>query len=190
MTHINRVINWKLERIVDRGKETDRVYMRLGLMALDSKDFINAERCFRKALLKKPDSREALFNLALLMSEQQRHTEALVFLEQLLQHYPGHTNGLILLADINVNHLKNLDVAEECYRKVLQTDPVNQKALHNLCVLHFERQDFATAERCLSHTLSLHPTVPYIRQHLEVVRNILKQGPDILGHLGASSPVS
>lgn len=29
------------------------------------------------------------------------------------QHHPGHINGLILLADINVNHLKNLDVAEE-----------------------------------------------------------------------------
>ncbi|GBL87718.1 Transmembrane and TPR repeat-containing protein CG4050 [Araneus ventricosus] len=75
----------RLERIVDRGKETDRVYMRLGLMALDSKDFVNAERCFKKALAKKPDSREALFNLALLLSEQQRHKEALSFLEQLLR---------------------------------------------------------------------------------------------------------
>ncbi|GIY18761.1 protein O-mannosyl-transferase Tmtc3 [Caerostris darwini] len=116
----------RLERIVDRGKETDRVYVRLGLMALDSKDFVNAERCFKKALLpnfyhlpmslpkqKKPDSREALFNLALLLSEQHRHKEALSFLEQLLRHHPSHINGLILLADINVNHLKNLDVAEE-----------------------------------------------------------------------------
>ncbi|GFR06434.1 protein O-mannosyl-transferase Tmtc3 [Trichonephila clavata] len=181
----------RLERIVDRGKETDRVYMRLGLMALDSKDFVNAERCFKKALLKKPDSREALFNLALLLSEQHRHKEALSFLEQLLRHHPGHINGLILLADINVNHLKNLDVAEECYKKVLKIDPVNQKALHNLCVLHFERQDFAMAERCLSHTLSLHPTVPYIRQHLQVVRNILKQGSDnVFGHMAASHPVS
>ncbi|GFS42322.1 protein O-mannosyl-transferase TMTC3 [Nephila pilipes] len=181
----------RLERIVDRGKETDRVYMRLGLMALDSKDFANAERCFKKALMKKPDSREALFNLALLLSEQHRHKEALSFLEQLLRHHPGHINGLILLADINVNHLKNLDVAEECYKKVLKIDPVNQKALHNLCVLHFERQDFAMAERCLSHTLSLHPTVPYIRQHLQVVRNILKQGSDsVFGHMAASHPVS
>ncbi|XP_055934586.1 protein O-mannosyl-transferase Tmtc3-like [Argiope bruennichi] len=181
----------RLERIVDRGKETDRVYMRLGLMALDSKDFVNAERCFKKALLKKPDSREALFNLALLVSEQQRHKEALSFLEQLLRHHPGHINGLILLADINVNHLKNLDVAEECYRKVLKIDPENQKALHNLCVLHFERQDFAMAERCLTHTLSLHPTVPYIRQHLQVVRNILKQDSEsVFGHMAASHPVS
>ncbi|XP_071036207.1 protein O-mannosyl-transferase Tmtc3 [Parasteatoda tepidariorum] len=181
----------RLERIVDQGKETDRVYMRLGLMALESKDFISAERCFRKALKKKPDSREALFNLALLLSEQHRQTEALSFLKKLLGHHPGHINGLILLADINVNHLKDLDVAEECYSKVLKIDPVNQKALHNLCVLHFERQEFAMAERCLSHTLSLHPTVPYIRQHLQVVRNILQQGPDsVFGQMAASYPVS
>lgn len=32
-----------------------------------------------------------------------------------MQHYPSHINGLILLADINVNHLKNLDVAEEVF---------------------------------------------------------------------------
>ncbi|GIY08265.1 transmembrane and TPR repeat-containing protein 3 [Caerostris extrusa] len=42
----------RLERIVDRGKETDRVYVRLGLMALDSKDFVNAERCFKKLFAK------------------------------------------------------------------------------------------------------------------------------------------
>lgn len=42
---------FRLEKIVDRGKETERVYISLGLMALDSKDFQSGERCFRKALL-------------------------------------------------------------------------------------------------------------------------------------------
>lgn len=30
-----------------------------------------------------------------------------------LQHYPDHTKGLILMGDLNVNHLKNLDAAEQ-----------------------------------------------------------------------------
>ncbi|XP_054720703.1 protein O-mannosyl-transferase Tmtc3-like [Uloborus diversus] len=181
----------RLEKIVDRGKETERVYISLGLMSIENKDFHSAERCFKKALVKKPDSREALFNLALLLSDHHRQSEAVSFLDQLLRYHPDHINGLILLADINVNHFKNLDVAEECYSKVLEIDHTNQKALHNLCVLHFERQDFAMAERCLTHTLALHPSVPYIRQHLQVVRNILKQGPDrVFGHLAGSHPVS
>lgn len=42
---------YRLERIIDRGKETERVYISLGLMALDNKDFQSGERCFRKALV-------------------------------------------------------------------------------------------------------------------------------------------
>ena len=30
-----------------------------------------------------------------------------------LQHHPDYITGLILLVDINVNHLKNLDTAEK-----------------------------------------------------------------------------
>ncbi|KAG8199948.1 hypothetical protein JTE90_006195 [Oedothorax gibbosus] len=181
----------RLEKIIDRGKETERVYINLGLVAIDNKNYPSAEKWFRKALQKDPISREALFNLALLLSEQHRQTEALFSLDQLLKNYPSHTNGLILLADINVNYLKNLDAAEKCYNKVLELDPSNQKAQHNLCVLHFERQDFESAERCFIQTLTLHPDVPYIQQHLEIVRSILRQHQSrTLEHLAAPYSVS
>ncbi|XP_054714335.1 protein O-mannosyl-transferase TMTC3-like [Uloborus diversus] len=181
-----QLAEFRLGKIVDRGKETERIYINLGLVAVENKNFQSAEKWFRKALMKDPMSREALFNLALLLSEQFREAEAVFFLDQLLQHYPGHINGLLLLADINVNFVQNLDAAEECYRKALKIDPSNQKALHNLCVVHFERQDYETAERCFVHTLTVHPDVSYIRHHLEVVRTILKQGHStVFGHLAA-----
>ncbi|GIX87372.1 protein O-mannosyl-transferase TMTC3 [Caerostris darwini] len=145
----------------------------------------------RKALLKNPSSREALYNLALLLSEQLREAEAITFLDQLLKNYPGHINGLLLLADVNVNYLKNLDTAEECYMKVLQLDASNQKAHHNLCVVYFERQDYEKAEHCFVNILSMHPDVTYIQHHLDVVRNILKQGQsNVFGHLGGPQSVS
>ncbi|GFY46129.1 protein O-mannosyl-transferase Tmtc3, partial [Trichonephila inaurata madagascariensis] len=106
-------------------------------------------------------------------------------------HYPGHINGLLLLADVNINYLRNLDKAEECYWKVLQFDPTNQKAHHNICVVHFERQDYEKAEQCFVQLLSIHPNVSYIRQHLDVVRNILKQGQsNVFGHLAVPQSVS
>ncbi|GFT46833.1 protein O-mannosyl-transferase TMTC3 [Nephila pilipes] len=186
--HLARV---RLERIVDRGKETERVYINLGLVAVENRNFQSAEKWFRKALMKNSSSREALFNLALLVSEQSRGGEALNFLDQLLKHYPGHINGLLLLADVNVNYLRNLDEAEECYRKVLQLDPTNQKAHHNICVVHFERQDYERAEQCFVQLLSVHPDVSYIRNHLDVVRNILKQGQNsVFGHLAVPQSVS
>lgn len=73
-------------------------------------------------------------------------------------------------------HFNTIFFYLQCYRKVLAIDPTNQKALHNLCVVHFERQDFVVAERCFVHTLTVHPDVNYIRHHLDVVRNILRHG--------------
>ncbi|GIY13968.1 protein O-mannosyl-transferase TMTC3 [Caerostris darwini] len=166
----------RLEKIIDRGKETERMYINLGLIAVANKNFPSAEKWFRKALQKDPNSREALFNLALLLSEQHRQAEAVFSLDQLLQYYPDHISGLLLLADINVNYFKDLDAAEKCYKRVLKIDPANQKALHNLCVLHFQRQDYEVAERCFVHTLTLYPGVSYIRDHLDIVRSILQQG--------------
>ncbi|XP_035233314.1 protein O-mannosyl-transferase TMTC3-like, partial [Stegodyphus dumicola] len=174
-----------------RKEETERVYINLGLVAIENKNYQSAEKWFRKALLKDSVSREGLFNLALLLSEQFREAEAIYFLDQLLQHYPDHIKGLLLLADINVNYLRNLDAAEECYRKVLRLDPNNQKASHNICVVHFERQQFEIAEKCFAETLTQHPNVSYIRNHLEVVRSIIRQGQSTMfGHLTTSHSLS
>ena len=65
----------------------------------------------------KPDFRSALFNLALLLADSNRPLEALDPLEQLLQHFPQHVKALILLGDIHTNHKKDLQTAEECYKR-------------------------------------------------------------------------
>ena len=49
-----------------------------------------AEHWFKKAVAVKPDFRGALFNLALLLTEEQRSLEAVPFLEALLIHHPHH----------------------------------------------------------------------------------------------------
>lgn len=61
----------------------------------------------------KGDMRSALFNLALLLSEQQRPLESMHFVEMLLNHHPFHIKGLLLLGDIYVNYLRDLTSAEE-----------------------------------------------------------------------------
>ncbi|CAL1269182.1 unnamed protein product [Larinioides sclopetarius] len=103
----------RLEKILDGGKETERIYINLGLLSVNNQNFLSAEKWFRKALQKHSTSREALFNLALLLSEQHKQAEAIFYLNTLLQHYPGHISGLLLFADIHVNYLKNLESAEK-----------------------------------------------------------------------------
>lgn len=79
---------------------------------MDDHDSASAERWFRNAVALKEDFRSALFNLALLLADEQRPLEAAPFLNQLVRFHPDHVKGLILLGDIYINNIKDLDAAE------------------------------------------------------------------------------
>lgn len=82
------------------------------MLAMDDANIVEAENWFRRAVHLKPDFRSALFNLALLLADDQRPLEAAPFLNLLVKHHPEHIKGLILLGDIYINNLKDLDAAE------------------------------------------------------------------------------
>lgn len=165
----------RLLRIVDQGKSNERVYFNLGMLSMDNKDTEDAEKWFRKAIHIKPDFRSALFNLALLLAEMGRALESGPILKRLLAIYPDHVKGLILLGDIYVNHLRDLPSAEKCYRHILQVDPGNVQALHNLCVVMVEAGDLPLARDCLLEALAIAPHEDYISKHLEIVEGKLLQ---------------
>lgn len=79
---------------------------------MDDRDTAGAEHWFRRAVQLKDDFRAALFNLALLLADDQRPLEAAPFLNQLVRFHPDHVKGLILLGDIYINNIKDLDAAE------------------------------------------------------------------------------
>jgi tetratricopeptide (TPR) repeat protein len=59
-----------------------------------------AEHWFKKAIAVRPDFRGALFNLALLLTEEQRSLEAVPYLETLLKHYPQHIKVILVLVEL------------------------------------------------------------------------------------------
>lgn len=59
---------------------------------------------------------------------------------------------------------------QQCYKRILQLDPVNIQGLHNLCVVYVERGKLAQAQACLSHAHQLAPTEDYILKHLQIVQ--------------------
>ena len=165
----------RLMKIVDQGKINERVYFNLGMLSMDNKDAVSAEKWFRKAIEVKPDFRSALFNLALLLSETGRSLEGAPFLKTLLWHNPDHVKGLILLGDLYVNHHRDLPAAEQCYRHILTVDPDNIQAQHNLCVVMVEAGDLPLARDCLRDTLDRAPHEEYIAKHLSIVEERLRQ---------------
>ena len=179
-SHLNHVAQERLLRIVNQrgGKKNanERVYFNLGMLAMDQKDLASAERWFRQAIEGKPDFRSGLFNLALLLSESDHALEAEPFLWQLLNYYPGHIKGLILLGDLYVNLRGDLKAAEKCYRRILAIDPDNVQANHNLCVVMVEAGDLINARLCLEKVAQMAPpSEGYVNKHLRIVEERLEQ---------------
>ncbi|XP_040200098.1 protein O-mannosyl-transferase TMTC3 [Rana temporaria] len=145
-------------------------YFNLGMLAMDEKKDLEAEKWMKKAIRLQHGFRSALFNLALLYSQTARELEALPVLDELLRHYPDHIKGLILKGDILMNQKKDIKGAKTCFEKILEMDPKNVQGKHNLCVVYFEERDLLKAERCLVETLALAPHEEYIQRHLSIVR--------------------
>ncbi|XP_052453468.1 protein O-mannosyl-transferase TMTC3 isoform X2 [Carassius gibelio] len=146
-------------------------YFNLGMLAMDANVNEEAERWMWEAIRLQPGFRSALFNLALLYSQSQRELDALPVLEELLRYHPEHVKGLILKGDILMNHRKDTPGAKACFERILNMDPSNVQAKHNLCVVYFEERELQRAERCLVETLAMAPQEEYIQRHLAIVRN-------------------
>ncbi|XP_063783731.1 protein O-mannosyl-transferase TMTC3 isoform X2 [Pseudophryne corroboree] len=153
-------------------------YFNLGMLAMDEKKDLEAEKWMKKAIQLQQGFRSALFNLALLYSQTARELEALPVLDELLRYYPDHIKGLILKGDILMNQKKDIKGAKKCFEQILEMDPTNVQGKHNLCVVYFEERDLLKAERCLVETLALAPHEEYIQRHLSIVRSkIISQNP-------------
>jgi len=120
-------------------------------------------------------SNSALFNLALLLTEQNRPLEAVPHLRALLVGHPGHIKGLTLLGDVLTNHVRDLEGAEAAYKRILQEDPGHAQAAHNLCVIQVERGDLEAAAECLKAVAAAAPELDYVAKHLAIVQERIKK---------------
>ncbi|KAF5297988.1 hypothetical protein FQA39_LY11863 [Lamprigera yunnana] len=168
---LRKIARERLLKLLHKESSNERVHFNLGMLAMDDKNIEEAEHWFRRAVHLKADFRSALFNLALLLADDHRPLEAAPFLNQLVKYHSDHIKGLILLGDIYINNIKDLDAAENCYKRILELDPVNIQGLHNLCVVYVERGKLLEAETCLEQTHKLAPGEDYVLRHLQIVKN-------------------
>ena len=98
--------------------------------------------------------------------------ESAPFLHQLIRYHPDQVKGLILLGDLYVNHLLDLSAAEKSYKRILEVEPDNIQARHNLCVVMVESGDLLRARECLIQCLKLKHE-DYIVKHIQIVEERL-----------------
>ena len=63
----------------------------------------------------------------------------------------------------------------QSFRKVIELEPSNTEAIHNLCVVYVERGYLLEAEKCLAHVHTLAPKEEYIVNHLNIVRGKIQE---------------
>jgi len=165
----------RLLSLVSLQPDNEKAYFNLGMVTMDEGWTWESEYWFKKAIEIVPDFRGALFNLALLLTDQHRPMDAVPYLKTLLGFYPNHTKGLILLGDIYTNIVKDLDQAEQMYKRILTVTPDHVQAKHNLCVLEVERDNLEGAEMCFQALSEEAPKEEYIRKHLRIVQNKIKK---------------
>ncbi|XP_064602710.1 protein O-mannosyl-transferase TMTC3-like [Liolophura sinensis] len=162
----------RLNKLLKKTPHDPKIYFNMAMLATDDKDFSRAEKWLKKAVQLQEDFRSALFNLALLLNNDlKRPLEAVTYLETLLKFHPDHVKALTLMGDININVKKDLAAAEKNYLEILQYDPKNVQASHNLCVVYVEAGHLMRAEKCLKEVLNLAPEEEYIQNHLNIVRS-------------------
>ncbi|RZF38686.1 hypothetical protein LSTR_LSTR003492 [Laodelphax striatellus] len=183
---LRKVARERLLKLLHKDASNERVHFNLGMLAMDDGDSRDAEHWFRRAVQLKDDFRAALFNLALLLADEHRALEAAPFLNQLVAHHPNHVKGLILLGDIYINYVRDLDAAEQCYRRILELEPDNIQGVHNLCVVLVERGLLVEAEACLRRAHRMAPHEDYVLRHLKIVQSrVAKMGG---AHAPSSAP--
>ena len=102
-----------------------------------------------------------------------RAMESAPILHQLIRYHPDHVKGLILLGDLYVNHMRDLDSAEKCYHRILEVEPDNIQARHNLCVVMVEAGQLLKARNCLMECLKVkHEN--YIVKHIQIIEERLE----------------
>ena len=168
---LSKTVSSKEKRVIG-GLE--RIYFNLGMLGMDDGNMDEAEKAFKKAIKLKPGFRSALFNLALLLNEQRRPLEALPFLNELLEYFPDHIKGLILLGDINTNHVKDLKTAESCYARIVAIDSGHVQGKHNLCVVMVEQGRLMEAHQCLLEVQTMAPKEEYVTKHLQIVESRIR----------------
>ncbi|KFM79887.1 Transmembrane and TPR repeat-containing protein, partial [Stegodyphus mimosarum] len=169
---LRRLAHERLQVLLDKGRQPERTYFNMGMLAMQDGDTLRAENYFRKALELRGDFDAALFNLALVLYEKERPLEAVPYLKRLKGR---HLKGLVLLGNIYFSDLNNYTAAQQCYELILKQDPNHIPAMHNLCAALFQMGQLESAESCLLRAAALAPGERYIDQHLKLVRQHRKK---------------
>jgi tetratricopeptide (TPR) repeat protein len=129
------------------------------LEMLDRGDLDLAIESTRKATLLKPDYREAIYQLGLLLSLAEKPNQALETFEILLSLNPSDSRALNNMGCL-LFRMGQIEKAEKLLKEAIQSDRANWEAKKNLADLYLETQRPDKAGEIYSQILEEHRNCP------------------------------
>ena len=134
-----------------------------------------AAACFRNVLERRPGCSEALSGLASLATQRGALSEAIVHLEQAVEHAPTRSELKLELAKCLTDYGTQIKTGGDAlegkrlYELAVQRCPTYAPAYYNLGVLHSELGDPVTAIECYRKAVENHPSYAEAHCNLGVI---------------------
>ena len=137
----------------------DSAHMNLGDLLLKTNRIDEAEAAYKKVIEIKPKYADAHFNLGVVYLSKNSPVEATRSFQKALSVDPNHVLSMVNLALMLQESKETSDSNEavHLYRRVLELDPTNEKALFNLGVIAMDLDQWEEAEKWFQKTVTLHP---------------------------------
>jgi tetratricopeptide (TPR) repeat protein len=131
-------------------------------------DVIQAEACYRQAIILQPKSIEAWGNLGNLLRLQERYHDAIDCYQTILQQHPNHIAALNNLGN-TYGDIGEFALAIETYEKLLKIQPDLAETYTNLGAIYKELYELDNAEKCYKKALQLKPSVAEAHHNMNSV---------------------
>ncbi len=130
-----------------------------------------AVNLFTRVLDIVPEQTEARRNLAMALVNAGRMSEAKDQLIDVLRLSPEDIWAYVLLGNIYAKHENNLEAGERFYRKALELDPREARALINYAALKIEREEHEGAQELFEQAIATDPKLPNAYYGLAMLLN-------------------
>ena len=137
----------------------ESAHMNLGDVLLKLNRIDEAEKAYKKAIEIKPKYADAHFNLGVVCLSKNLQTDATVSFRNALRFDPNHVLSMVNLALViqDSKEVSDTDEAVRLYKRVLELDPTNEKALFNMGVIAMDLNQPEEAERWFKKSATEHP---------------------------------
>lgn len=130
-----------------------------------SGDLITAEKVYREILLDQPDQTDVEHLLGIVLAQQFKFEEALIWLERAAKHEPHQPALQNSLANVYKN-LNKLELAQKHYQNALTLKPDYAAAQHNLANIFYQQGNYKEAAKNYRQAIAIQANYADAHYHL------------------------